>query len=168
MSTAFKESTSPHGSHRRKHLSRKNAPLQPVTPLPRTDRSLGLNLRDRKRLIERIRKGLPAKTLENLARTLGLPEREVARYVGISARTLARRKTEGRFHPDESNRIAQLAMLFDDVMELFEGNAESAAHWFHTPKKALGGATPIEYADTEPGVREIQDLIGRLEHGIFS
>ncbi len=142
---------------------------QPVTNSPRcADRSLGLNLRSRAELIERIRKGLPVKALGNLARSLGLPEREVARHVGISARTLARRKTEGRFHPDESNRITRLSMLFDDVVELFEGNTTSAAHWFHTPKKALGGATPIEYADTEPGVREIQDLIGRLEHGVFS
>ena len=166
MSTALKETTSSHGGN--EHRSRKRASLQPVTSPPRTDRSLGLNLRDRTALIERIRKGLPVKTLEGLARALALPEREVARHVGISVRTLARRKKEGRFHPDESNRIAQLAMLFDDVVELFEGNVETAAHWFHTPKKALGGAAPIEYADTEPGVREIQDLIGRLEHGIFS
>jgi len=56
-----------------------------------------------------------------------------------------------------------------DYRFLFTGTlSASAAHWLHTPKRALGGAAPIEYADTEPGVREIQDLIGRLEHGVFS
>ena len=152
----------------KKQRYRKGDTPSAVVPLHCADRSLGLNLCDRAALIEHIRKGLPVKALENLARARGLPEKEVARHVGISARTLARRKAEGRFHPDESNRITRLSMLFDDVVELFEGDTASAAHWFHTPKRALGGAAPIGYADTEPGVREIQDLIGRLEHGVFS
>lgn len=168
MSTAIKSrNTAETGNGAGRHSAGKGATAS-VIPFPGAARSLELNIHSRTELIEFIRKGLPFKALENLSRTLGLPEREVARYVDISARTLARRKKEGRFHTDESNRITRLAMLFDDVVELFEGDIASAGHWFHTPKKALGGAAPIEYADTEPGVREIQDLIGRLEHGIFA
>ncbi len=168
MSTAIKpHSTAETGNTAMQHHAKSGSPAS-VVPFPGAAHSLGLNLCSRAELIKTIRKGLPVKALGNLSQAIGLPEREVARYVGISARTLARRKREGRFHPDESNRITRLSMLFDDVVELFEGDGERAAHWFHTPRKALGGATPIEYADTEPGVREIQDLIGRLEHGIFS
>jgi putative toxin-antitoxin system antitoxin component (TIGR02293 family) len=40
--------------------------------------------------------------------------------------------------------------------------------WLKSPQKALGGKTPLEYSDTEPGAREVEDLLGRLEHGVFS
>jgi uncharacterized protein (DUF2384 family) len=39
---------------------------------------------------------------------------------------------------------------------------------FEKIQKGLGGKTPLEYADTEPGAREVEDLLGRLEHGVFS
>ena len=67
-----------------------------------------------------------------------------------------------------TDRIARIAMLFDEAVELFEGDRARASHWFRSPRKALGGAAPIEYADTEPGAREVRDLIGRIEHGVFA
>ena len=51
---------------------------------------------------------------------------------------------------------------------LMEGNEKYAEHWLNSPAKSLGGVTPFEYAKTEEGVREVEQLIGRLEHGIFS
>jgi len=35
-------------------------------------------------------------------------------------------------------------------------------------RKALEGKTPLAYARTELGAREVEDLIGRLEHGVVS
>ena len=34
--------------------------------------------------------------------------------------------------------------------------------------RALGGATPLDFAKTEPGAREVENVLGRLEHGVFS
>jgi putative toxin-antitoxin system antitoxin component (TIGR02293 family) len=45
---------------------------------------------------------------------------------------------------------------------------ENTRGWFHGRIRALGGKTPIEFARTEPGAREVEDLIGRIEDGIFS
>ncbi len=33
---------------------------------------------------------------------------------------------------------------------------------------ALAGRKPIEFARTEVGAREVEDLIGRLEYGVFT
>jgi putative toxin-antitoxin system antitoxin component (TIGR02293 family) len=131
-------------------------------------RSLGLRVSSRDRLIAEIRKGFRVATFEHLARQLDLPERELAGFVAISERTLIRRRKAGRLNADESDRIARIAMLFDEAVELFEGDRARASHWFRSPRKALGGAAPIEYADTEPGAREVRDLIGRIEHGVFA
>jgi putative toxin-antitoxin system antitoxin component (TIGR02293 family) len=53
-------------------------------------------------------------------------------------------------------------------VNLFEGDVPAAMTWLTTPRKALGGRPPLSYARTEPGAREVENLIGRLEHGIFS
>jgi hypothetical protein len=45
---------------------------------------------------------------------------------------------------------------------------EAARQWLRTPKGALGDATPLAFAATDVGAREVEDLIGRAEHGVFS
>jgi putative toxin-antitoxin system antitoxin component (TIGR02293 family) len=58
-------------------------------------------------------------------------------------------------------------LLFTKAQEVLRGR-ENARLWFTSPKIALGGKTPLEYADTELGAREVEDLLSRLEHGVFS
>lgn len=84
--------------------------------------------------------------------------------VRIPARTLARRET---FHPDESERILRIAAAFQRTIEALE-DLEGARHWFTTPKRALGDQTPLQFCDTEVGAGEVMNLLGRIEHGVFS
>lgn len=62
----------------------------------------------------------------------------------------------------------RICMLFDRTLEMVGGDQETARAWFKHPKRALGGKTPLEFADTELGAREVEDLLGRLKHGVFS
>jgi putative toxin-antitoxin system antitoxin component (TIGR02293 family) len=86
----------------------------------------------------------------------------------LSPTTLRRRKLDGRLRADESDRLVRLARIFDQAFDLFAGNAEQARGWLTSSQPALHGATPLEYAATEIGAREVESLIGRLEHGIPS
>ena len=56
----------------------------------------------------------------------------------------------------------------DKALKLFEGDAWAAERWLSSPKVALDGAVPYELVRTEAGAREVEALIGRLEHGVFS
>lgn len=120
------------------------------------------------RTIRQLKEGLPFAAFETLRDRLGVPAKELAEVVHIAARTLARRKEEGRLHTDESDRLLRVSRLFDQAVELFEQDFDRARDWFTSPCRALGGVSPLHYADTEPGGREVEDLIGRLEHGVFS
>jgi putative toxin-antitoxin system antitoxin component (TIGR02293 family) len=91
----------------------------------------------------------------------------LARVAHIATRTLSRRKKEGHLDTDESERLFRIGALFDRAAEVL-GGKEVAREWFKTPLRALGGQSPLEYADTEPGAREVEDLLGRVEHGVFS
>jgi len=56
--------------------------------------------------------------------------------------------------------------LWNKCLGLFEGDRELAGRWLTSPSLAFGGIRPIDVAQTEPG--KVADLIGRLEHGVFS
>jgi putative toxin-antitoxin system antitoxin component (TIGR02293 family) len=130
--------------------------------------SLGLTATATDQLVSQIEAGLPFKTLKSLAALSGLPVTLIAATVGIPERTLARRRAGGKFAPDESERLLRISTIFEQAVELFEGDVAGAVMWLTSPKRVLGGRTPLAYSRTEVGAREVESLIGRLEHGVFS
>ncbi len=119
-------------------------------------------------LIRQVERGLPFKALTSFVDASGIALPAVTAVIGIPNRTLARRKTAGRLAPDESERLVRISLLFEKALELFEGDSSAAAQWLMTPKRALGHKSPLAYSRTELGSRMVEDLIGRLEHGVFS
>lgn len=120
------------------------------------------------KLGEEIKKGFSFKAFEDFQRVMELPAKEVAALIGMPSSTLARRKGQGHLAADESERLLRLSRLVGLTVELFEGDDKAARHWLQTPKRAFDGATPLKIAETEPGAREVEKLIDRLEHGVFS
>jgi putative toxin-antitoxin system antitoxin component (TIGR02293 family) len=129
---------------------------------------LGLQPSDTVQLIRQVEKGLPFRVVECLRRNMGLTKEECAELIQVRPRTLSRRKEEGRLQPDESDRALRASRLFGGALELFEGDVVAARAWLSSAQPALGGAVPLTVAKTELGAREVEQLIGRLEHGVFS
>ncbi|MDR3557255.1 MAG: DUF2384 domain-containing protein [Syntrophobacteraceae bacterium] len=129
---------------------------------------LGLKAVQTSELLKHIKRGLGYDSWENFIVNTDLRKEDAANLVQISPRTLSRRKAEGRLHPDESDRLIRAARVFALASELFDGDVESARNWLKAAQPALGGSAPIEYASTDIGAREVESLIGRLEHGIPS
>lgn len=123
--------------------------------------------RDAAEQVRAVEAGLPYTALEELAQALALPPRALREHLRIAERTLARRKRAGRLAPDESERILRYAALFERAVDVLE-NEDAARTWLKTPKRALNGATPLAFAQTEPGAREVERLLGRIEYGVFS
>lgn len=131
-------------------------------------RLLGLRVAEGSDLVERVEAGFSYAAFESLRRNLGLPIEELAHIAQIPLRTLARRRTEGRFSKDESDRLLRTSRIFARALGLFEGDLARARGWLEAPARALGGRAPRELATTEVGAHQVEDLIGRLEHGVFS
>lgn len=129
---------------------------------------LGLQTFDLPALMRTVEKGFPYRIFERFLHNLALPVDRAMAFVDIPRRTLTRRKQEGRLLPDESDRLLRASRLFGKALELFEGDRDAATDWLVSRQPALGGAVPVEFARTEIGAREIERLIDRLEHGVFS
>jgi putative toxin-antitoxin system antitoxin component (TIGR02293 family) len=119
------------------------------------------------KLIEVLRVGLPVRELDDLQASLAVPMAKLAPMLGISKATLHRRKAGGRLGPAESDRVVRFARLMGKAVEVLESE-ENARQWLTSPQFGLGGATPLEYAETEVGAREVEDLLGRIEYGVYS
>ncbi len=109
--------------------------------------------------------GLPRVSFDNLRTELGVSTEEFAEVLGIPARTLARR-TE-RFKPDESERLLRVGSVVQKAYDVLE-DMTAVRRWLNQPKRALGGLTPLRCCDTEIGAREVEALLIRIEHGVFS
>lgn len=48
------------------------------------------------------------------------------------------------------------------------GTLDQAKAWLSSPNRALGGRRPDELLDTDIGAEEVKNLLGRIEHGVFS
>lgn len=129
---------------------------------------LGLKSANSLSLARQVESGLAYSTFEKLGKSTGLPLESLRIAVRISSRTMSRRRSEKRLTPAESDRLVSVSRLLAQAIELFEGNKASAVRWFTSPNKALGKVSPLQMAITEVGSREVENLIGRLEHGVYT
>jgi putative toxin-antitoxin system antitoxin component (TIGR02293 family) len=117
--------------------------------------------------VEAVRNGLPYASLEALTRTLGRELGDVGAVVGIPPRTLARRKHQRILSPVESERLYRIAYITHVAAATLEGLGPSRL-WLSRSNPALGGVTPLSLLDTDIGCRQVEDILGRLNHGLFS
>jgi putative toxin-antitoxin system antitoxin component (TIGR02293 family) len=111
--------------------------------------------------------GLPTTVLRRVAAFLGLRPAKVGSLVNINEKTLERRlKARARLKPDESERVARLMRIISLAASVLESEAH-AREWLNRPLRELGGRTPLQMTATEPGAREVERVLGRIEHGIF-
>ncbi len=117
--------------------------------------------------VAEIKEGLSAGIVDLLARELSVSRKELARISGVAERTLLRKIQAGRLSADQSERMVRIARLLSRAIEVL-GNKERALRWLKAPRSYFGGRPPLDYADTELGSQEVFNLLGRIEHGVFS
>lgn len=132
-------------------------------------RVAGLPANTGRELTRALQAGLPVEVLDNIHLWAEMSKADILRIAGINERNVARRKSAGRtLSPDESERVARLVRVFDAAVQLFNGDKDAAWQWLRNPVKALGNIAPVTLVSTESGAIEVIDLIGRLEHGVWS
>lgn len=128
---------------------------------------IGFTAGDKLSLIQQIRSGIDVSALDFLADSLSLNTKYFNEVVSISSRTFTRRKKEGKLHADETERVYRVAELLVRAVEVLRDH-DQAVQWLKSPQKALGDQRPLDLADTQVGAEEVTDLLGRIEHGVFS
>ena len=112
-----------------------------------------------------LEQGVPASWARSLE-SQGLTRDDIRRI--IPDRTLDRRIAKGEMLKiEEADGLARLLRVVKAARDLFE-NDENADMFLRSPNPALGERIPIHMAQTDIGAREVETIIGRLSHGIYS
>jgi putative toxin-antitoxin system antitoxin component (TIGR02293 family) len=118
--------------------------------------------------VYRIQAGIPFASAIALKNALLLTNAELASLLGISPRTLARLQPgKSRLDSVSGDRLVRAARLYAIAAEVLE-DAESATRWLKSPQRALGGATPLQLAESDVGTRAVEALLGRMEYGVYT
>jgi hypothetical protein len=88
----------------------------------------------------------------------------VAGRPDVPDRTTARQSSTRRVRPADSERHVRVVRLAVEVL----GSREKAIGWLHEPNRALGNDTPLSRLDSAKGARQVETLLGRLDHGVYS
>lgn len=111
------------------------------------------------RIHRAVLEGLPLTLVTDLAQRLALPRSQVARWIGASFRYTTMSVRSGEI-------FCRLIETLDILVDLYEGDVNSALRWLTSPNIALSSDRPIDLLATESGCRAVLQLIRAIEYGL--
>ena len=113
-------------------------------------------------------KGINANVIKNFRTYFNLPNETTANMLNVSSPTIYR-WIKGNRNLDKNSmvKLFEIADLFLYGSEVF-GNNENFFKWLNLPNTALGGMEPSALVEVPGGVSKVRDIIGRIEHGVYS
>jgi len=112
-----------------------------------------------------VREGLPYAALGHVQKHLQAPKELLAQVLGVSTRTLGRRREDGRFTTAESDRLVLLAEILGLAHGAFDG-MEPARDWLSASHCMLDAESPLQYMDTIAGMQEVRRILYQIEYGM--
>ena len=119
-------------------------------------------------LVEQSRAGLSRAKADEVARPIGLTDKEMARILNLSERTFHRLRPDARLDSNASERLLLLDVLIRHGLDVFDGRTDVLARWLHGPLPELRRQAPVALLDTTIGFSLVHAVLGRIEHGIYS
>lgn len=116
--------------------------------------------------MESIRIGFPFSVFEAVQEEIALSQKQLSEILGMSTRTITRRKVEKLLTPVESDRLYRIVRVFSFTIDVL-GDIEKARGWLTTPNLELGSNLPIQLLDTDIGVMLVEDVLKRIRYGIY-
>lgn len=112
--------------------------------------------------------GLPLRALESFKQVTALSDAQLATLIGVSGKTLQRaRGTREHLDTVTSDRLFRTARLVALAGKVLENNERGIA-WLGRSQIGLGGKVPFALMTTEAGSDQVEQLLLRIEHGVYS
>ncbi len=116
---------------------------------------------------QKAHEGLSKSEFLSIVAHSGLNLTEFSALLPVSKRTIEKVKDKELLSPQVSDRVLQIATLYQFGSEVL-GDIVSFKAWLQSPLLALGGATPLSYMDSETGLALVNDTLGRIDYGVYS
>ena len=115
-----------------------------------------------------ISKGFDPKALFHLIENVGVlaTEEALQGVLGISQRTLQRKRKAERLSSDQSSRMWRFAEILAQATNAL-GSQEEAERWMMEPAMGLDNRRPIDLLSTVAGAEAVEDHLTRMEYGVY-
>ena len=117
-------------------------------------------------VIDKSREGVLRSEVDQVAILVGLTDKEMARLLNMSERNLHRLRTDDRLGRDASERLLLLTNLLRHALDVFDDDTETVSDWLRSPIRELNQQAPLQLLDITTGFGLVDDVLGRIEHGI--
>lgn len=112
--------------------------------------------------------GISKASLDALTGHLGISKKAFSENIlDTSVKTLERKKSTDKLDKRTSSHIIEIAKVVEHAFEVFE-DEDSVKQWLNSPNRALGGIKPIDLFYIPTGLGMVDDVLGRIEHGVYS
>lgn len=124
-----------------------------------------------------VKRGMPATTVEFMAKRMAVPKERLVETLGFARATVDRKARANKaLSADESARLLGMARLVGQVQQIVSESgvadgfdaAAWVAQWLESPLPALGGAKPAAFMDTADGQAIVSTLVARMQTGAYS
>ena len=105
-------------------------------------------------------------SLAKLGKSTGLSDEDLARFLGVSTKTLARRAEKGRLDEAESLKAEMLAYVLNEAARVF-GDEATARRWLTNPVASLDGLRPLDHLDSIEGYERVRETLTKIEYGMY-
>jgi len=112
--------------------------------------------------------GIPKSSIDELANNLGISRKSMAEDIlDLSVKTLERKAPGDKLDKRTSSHALEIAKVLQHAFEVFE-DEEKTKRWMSQENKALNGMKPLQLFDTLTGLNMVNDILGRIEEGVYS
>jgi putative toxin-antitoxin system antitoxin component (TIGR02293 family) len=112
-------------------------------------------------------KGIRKRSVTALAHTLDIPMRTMAYLLNLSEKTLGRKKPDDLLDKLPSSLSIEIAQTVARGIEVFE-DRNKFNRWLKKENKALRGQKPFDLLNTPTGIKLVNQVLGRIEDGVYS
>lgn len=112
--------------------------------------------------------GVSKASIDNLASRLGVSKKKMAEDIlSVSVKTLERKSASDKLDKRTSSHAIEIARVMQHAYAVFE-DGDKVKSWMNQDNRALNGEKPLLLLETLSGINLINDVLGRIEEGVYS
>lgn len=112
--------------------------------------------------------GITKASLDALISHLGISKKAFSENIlDTSVKTLERKKSTDKLDKHTSSLVIEIARVVEHAFAVFE-DEEKVKLWLNTPNRALNYTRPIDLLYLPTGLNLVNDILGRIEEGVYS
>jgi putative toxin-antitoxin system antitoxin component (TIGR02293 family) len=112
--------------------------------------------------------GITKASVNTLADYLGVNRKYISENIfDLSVKTMERKEDDEKLSRKISSHALEIAKLLQHAYHVFR-NEDKLKQWLNRENRALNNMKPVELLDTLSGLILVDDVLGRIEEGVYA